>query len=128
MADAVVSSGSDSGPDTCPADCLKLKNALVRRYRFDGSGSTVVDAQGRPAGEVVNAALTGNGTVVLAGGSSNQYVDLPNGIVSELQDATIVIGQWSVAAVARRLCELTGRYTPLPHWSGRASHLAGYLE
>jgi hypothetical protein len=43
---------------------------------------------GTAHGTVVNAQLGGNGTVVLAGAISDQYVDLPNGIVRQLIDAT----------------------------------------
>lgn len=69
--------------------CVALKNALVRRYRFEGSGMSVADSQGGPAGTVSGGSLSGSGTVVLTGGSGGPYVDLPNGILSGLTDATL---------------------------------------
>ncbi|MFT5523589.1 MAG: VCBS repeat-containing protein [Pirellulaceae bacterium] len=75
-------------------------NTLVQplhRYSFDGAaGSTVVTDTGTDgsAHAVVQgtdgSALTGDGQVDLHGGSQNTagYVDLPNGLISGLTDAT----------------------------------------
>jgi hypothetical protein len=65
-----------------------LQAALVHRYRFDGTGTTITDSVGTAHGVLVNAVLSGSGSVSLAGGNSGQFVDLPNGIVSSLVDAT----------------------------------------
>jgi hypothetical protein len=65
-----------------------LKTALVHRYSFNGNGNTVTDSVGTAHGTVVNTALNNTGAVTLTGGSSDQYVDLPNGIISSLSDAT----------------------------------------
>jgi hypothetical protein len=97
--------GSDGGPtDGCPNDpvktapgicgcgvpesCVELKNALVHRYRFLGSGTQATDSVGTAHGKVVNTTLSGSGTVVLAGGTSDQYIDLPNDLVHTLGNAT----------------------------------------
>jgi len=64
-------------PDSLPL-CLR------HRYSFDGTGTTATDSVGTANGLVVNTTLAGDGTVVLAGVASVQYVDLPNGIVSSL--------------------------------------------
>lgn len=78
------------GEATCGPDCLPLFHpALIHRYRFDGSGTLVRDAVGGASGRVVGTALDGSGDLVLAGGTSDQYVDLPNGIISILQDVTV---------------------------------------
>ena len=65
-----------------------MKSALLHRYSFDGTGTAVTDSVGAAHGTVVNAQLSGSGTVVLGGGTTDQYVDLPNGIVSSLTNAT----------------------------------------
>jgi hypothetical protein len=72
----------------CGSTCSVLQAALIHRYRFEGAGTVISDSVGAAHGVLVNASLTGSGSVLLAGGSSGQYVDLPNGIVSSLADAT----------------------------------------
>jgi hypothetical protein len=64
-----------------PAD---LPLCLRHRYSFNGTGTTATDSVGGANGTVLNTTLVGDGTVVLAGVDSVQYVDLPNGIVSSL--------------------------------------------
>ncbi len=74
-----------------PASCEALRGALVHRYRFDGTGTTVTDSVGGADGTVRGGAtLSGDGELSLVGGTTYQpdYVDLPNGIVSALADAT----------------------------------------
>jgi Concanavalin A-like lectin/glucanases superfamily len=71
-----------------PESCVELKNALVHRYRFLGSGTQATDSVGTAHGKIVNTTLSGSGTVVLAGGTSDQYVDLPNDLVHTLGNAT----------------------------------------
>jgi hypothetical protein len=84
----------DAKPDTPPDDgcpnptLCTLRAALLHRYTFDGTGTSVTDSIGTAHGTVMNAQLSGNGTVVLAGGSTDQYVDLPNGIIKQLTNAT----------------------------------------
>jgi Concanavalin A-like lectin/glucanases superfamily len=89
-ADAKADAAPDVPPDNgCPNPTLcALKAALVHRYTFDGTGTKATDSVGTAHGTVINAQLAGNGTVVLAGGTTDQYVDLPNGIVKSLTDAT----------------------------------------
>jgi hypothetical protein len=62
----------------------------VHRYQFDGVGTTVLDSVGTADGTVVNAALTGQGTLTLVGamGADAQYVVLPHGLLRGLHDAT----------------------------------------
>jgi hypothetical protein len=83
VADASVEAGCVD-----PVLCA-LKAALVHRYSFTGTGTVVTDSVGTAHGTVVNAQLTGNGDLVLAG--STQYVDLPNGIIRQLTNATLEI-------------------------------------
>jgi hypothetical protein len=69
--------------------CSDLVDALEHRYRFEGNGVTITDSAGDRDGLLIGASLTGTGTCVLAGGTSEQYIDLPNGIISGLTNATI---------------------------------------
>jgi len=90
----ILDAKADATPDVGPEDgCsnptyCELKAALVHRYRFDGTGTGVTDSVGTAHGIVVNTTLSGSGTVVLAGGITDQYVDLPNGIIKQLTNAT----------------------------------------
>ena len=69
--------------------CLALKDALIHRYPFDGTGSVAVDQVGGADGTIMNTALGGLGQLDLAReGELEQYVDLPNGIISPLSSAT----------------------------------------
>jgi hypothetical protein len=71
-----------------PAACATLKSTLVHRYSFSGLGTMVTDSVGNAHGTAVNAQLSGDGTLVLAGAASDQYVDLPGGIIKSLTNAT----------------------------------------
>lgn len=74
------------------ASCTGIKNALVHRYDFEGTGTTVTDRVGTANGTLKGGAtlsqLAGKGVVVLSGGTTGSYVDLPNGLVSSLTNAT----------------------------------------
>jgi len=64
-------------------------NHLIHRYSFDGDGSRVVDSFGSADGELMGGALLdGAGHVTLDG--ADDYVNLPNGLLSGLTDATLV--------------------------------------
>ena len=74
------------------ADCHVLKSKLIHRYDFEGSGTPVKDRIGTANGSVMGATQTlldGHGVVLLGGGNAGAYVDLPNGLVSSLKDATL---------------------------------------
>lgn len=92
MPDATVEAGADAAGDAAPdascADCEVLRAALRHRYRFDGTGTVVTDTVSGANGNVLNAALDGSSALTLAGGTSEQYVELPDGIISALTDAT----------------------------------------
>lgn len=91
-----------SGVDACPDDpaktepgvcgcgasevCARLKQTLRHRYAFDGTGAVADDGVGAADGMIVGTALTGSGSVALSG--TDQFVDLPNGLISALQSAT----------------------------------------
>jgi len=99
--DAAVEAAAES-KEAGPADVIvdglcpnvtqcALRAALVHRYSFDGTGTVATDSVGAADGTVVGARLARTGSVVLAGGSTDQYVDLPNGIIHPLIDATIEV-------------------------------------
>lgn len=74
-----------AAPGVCgcgAADTLPL--CLRHRYSFDGTGAVATDSAGDADGDIIGTALTGTGTLLLAGLVSDQYVDLPAGIISEL--------------------------------------------
>lgn len=85
-----ATNGCDCGP-TLPEVCEALRAALVHQYRFEGMGGGAVDSRGDAHGSLVNASLTGTGSLELTATGAEQYVDLPNGIVSRLVDATIEV-------------------------------------
>lgn len=91
------------GLDESP-HCEVLRDALVTRYRFDEEGTAVVDAKGPYDGMAVNATQAGSGYLELAGGSSDQYVDLPNDLLMGLTDATFEVWfTWSGGNAWQRL-------------------------
>jgi hypothetical protein len=75
------------------ASCTGLKTALVHRYDFEGTGTTVTDRVGTAHGSVKGGAtlsqIAGKGVVVLNGGTTGSYVDLPNKLLSALTNATL---------------------------------------
>ena len=80
----------DAGGDAPFEPLTEIGGLLVHRYRFEGSGSTVLDSVGTAHGTTLaGAALSGSGRVSLSG--ANQYVDLPDGILSSLSDATLEV-------------------------------------
>jgi hypothetical protein len=69
--------------------CLSLINALVHRYAFDGFGASALDDVSGADGAIFNAELRGTGQLELERSSElEQYVELPNGIISSLSSAT----------------------------------------
>ncbi|MEO8179524.1 MAG: LamG-like jellyroll fold domain-containing protein [Deltaproteobacteria bacterium] len=68
---------------------LALRAALVHRYRFD-PGATLLDSVGAANAVSVGATFSG-GAAVLAGTGSGQYIDLPNGLLSGLRNASFEV-------------------------------------
>jgi hypothetical protein len=88
--------GSDAG-HAPPADAGSVDagaGGMVLRYDFGGTGMTVLDRIGHENGQLVGGAmLDGQGGVVLDG--EDDYVDIPNGVVSRLGNATFIAWlQW----------------------------------
>jgi hypothetical protein len=79
-------------PDGGPS-CADLIALLAHRYTFEGpaDSNVVVDSQAGMMfdGEVQNTTLSGNGTLVLAGARSDQWVGLHNGLLQESPSITL---------------------------------------
>jgi Concanavalin A-like lectin/glucanases superfamily len=90
--------------DACPRDpalteagacgCLPASlgaTCLAHRYQFEGTGTVVTDSIGASGnGTVVGATLSGTGTLVLAGGTSDQYVKLPSRLISGVGNSATI--------------------------------------
>jgi hypothetical protein len=77
--------GGDAGSGARPSP---LAVSLLHRYRFDGEGDVALDSRGAAHGKVEGTTLTGDGSLTLAGVRTAQFLNLPNGLVSGLTDAT----------------------------------------
>lgn len=84
----VVDAVREPVPVPVPDPVSPLESSLIHRYSFDGDGNAVLDSKGAAHGQLFGAKLSGSGALPLAGGRSGEYVNLPNGIVSGLDDAT----------------------------------------
>jgi hypothetical protein len=91
--------GTSDNPGGAPSsDCTGDEepplDSLIHRYSFDGTGTAVIDSVGNANGNVVNGAmLDGSGVLTLPGnrdGQPDQYVDLPDRLVSGLNEVTIL--------------------------------------
>jgi hypothetical protein len=61
---------------------------LIHRYTFQGDGIDVTDSVGNANGNVFGTVLDGSGSVALADGTPEQYVELPSFILYGLRSAT----------------------------------------
>jgi hypothetical protein len=92
------------GDEALAATCSALSSALRHRYSFDGTGTHAIDSVSAANGVVMNAALDDSGTLTLAGGTSNEHVALPAGIISALTNATFEIWlRWDGTAAWERI-------------------------
>ena len=81
--------GAGGAPDGANgADACALGDALAHRYSFNSLGAIADDTVGGENGSIVNTRVGFAGELELAGTDSDQYVDLPNGLISGLKDAT----------------------------------------
>ncbi len=69
-----------------PEDCASLKTALLHRYSFSDTSAMALDSVSAAHGALVGTMLDGSGSLKLNG--NGQYADLPNGILSALENAT----------------------------------------
>jgi len=70
-----------------------LRAGLIHRYSFEGFGTDAIDSVGGPSGNgrIINSSLTGGGAVVLAGGRTGQYVELPRFLLHDLTSVTFEV-------------------------------------
>ena len=68
------------------ASCTAMLNSIVHRYSFEGDAK---DSIGTAHGTPMGGATISGGALNLAGGSSGQYLDLPNALISSLTSVTI---------------------------------------
>lgn len=75
------------------SSCVRQDETLVHRYSFDGSGRVALDSRGGADGDLVGdgALLDGSGALTLAGNQGENYVDLPNGLLSSLESTTFEV-------------------------------------
>jgi hypothetical protein len=75
------------------ADCAVLRSGLAHRYSFSGTGTAATDSKGTANGTIANATLTDTGSLTLTGGNTTSppHVNLPNGIISALTNATFEV-------------------------------------
>jgi hypothetical protein len=86
--------GTASQPD---ANQAALHDALAHRYRFDTDAPLVDSVGGLDAASP--GATFSNGAAVLAGTASGQYIDLPNGLLSGLHNASFEVWvTWDVSS------------------------------
>jgi len=84
----IAGDGGGSEAGAAGTEATLRGDALIHRYSFGGAGTQVLDAKGAAHGAVIGAQLA-KGSVHLAGTAmANQYVDLPDGLISGLSDAT----------------------------------------
>jgi hypothetical protein len=93
------------GSIVCEGGETPVAGSLLHHYDFSGSGSAVPDLAGDADGVVLgpNPDVLDDGHLVLDG-ETDTYVNLPNGIVSSLDDATFVVWtNWSGGAGYQRV-------------------------
>jgi hypothetical protein len=83
--------GRPAAPEPEPeADASQPDGALVLRYDFAGTGTLVEDLVGSDDAQLVGGAvLDGSGGITLDG--TDDFIDLPNGVLSRLTSVTIAI-------------------------------------
>ena len=91
-AGAAGAAGSAGSPEeNCVEGSEPPPGSLLHRYSFDGTGATAIDtisvADGN--GNIIGTTLDGSGLVAMDG-MPDEYVDLPNGIISALTDVTVI--------------------------------------
>ncbi len=95
-------------PDTESAGgdvlCEVLAGALEHRYSFRGFNATVAtDLVGSLDGDIIGAQTSG-GSLTVAGGTSDQYVNLPNALFDGITDLTIELWvTWSGSTSWQRI-------------------------
>ncbi len=86
--DATADDGDRADSEPIEDAPVAATSMLLLRYDFEGEGDTVTDLVGEADGRILGGAtLDGSGSLQLDG--DNDYVDMPNGILSDLESLTI---------------------------------------
>ena len=110
--------GGSGNVDECPNDpqktapgkcgcgvseiCAELEAGLAHRYSFGSANMTATDTVGAAHGTIVGVAAAGG--KLTFNGTDDAYVNLPNGLVSSLSNATFEIWfTWGGGAVWQRI-------------------------
>jgi hypothetical protein len=93
LPEAAIPDGSEAETGTSHDAAVPLDAAasshLIHRYSFNGEGTLVVDSVGNADGVLMGgASLDDAGHAALDG--QDDYVNLPNGLLSSLTDATVI--------------------------------------
>jgi hypothetical protein len=80
---------ADAGTTALSDVQLALRSALLHRYRFDSDAPLLDSVSGANAASV--GATFSAGAAVLAGTGTGQYIDLPNGLLSGLRNASFEV-------------------------------------
>ena len=77
-------------------NCADLVALLAHRYAFSDYGTGLIDTAsgGNADGEVVNTELSGQGSLALPGGQSEQYANLPNRLLSTTETGSVTLEAW----------------------------------
>lgn len=103
------------------AGCLGLAAGLSHRYSFDGEGAQALDSQGDADGELTGTTLSGSGELVLSSVDTEQYVTLPQGILSSLSSASIELWfTWEGGPMWTRLFDFGSTVEGVPGEPGTA--------
>ena len=81
--------GAGSGGKGGTAGTGGTPGVLKHRYSFTGSNTTATDSVGGLDGSLLNGATQSGGVVTLSGGTTDQYVNLPSGVLFGLTAVTI---------------------------------------
>jgi len=82
--------------------CAALETGLAHRYSFSGANTTATDSIGNAHGTIVGVAAAAG--KVTFNGTDDDYVDLPNGIVSSLSNASFEVWfTWGGGPVWQRI-------------------------
>jgi hypothetical protein len=91
--------------------CLALQAALAHRYSFNSLGATAQDSVASADGSIVNTMVATTGALELAGVESDQYVDLPNGLISGFKDASFEAWvNWDGGDIWQRIFDFGNTY------------------
>jgi hypothetical protein len=132
-AGAPAGAGGEAGDGAGDGATLR-SDALLHRYSFDGMGTVAVDSKGGAHGTLIGTELVAEGTLSLGGLGTGQYLDLPDGLVSGLGDATFEVWiTWSGGDYWQRIFDFGDNFeAPNGYFNGHTylflTPKAGYSE